>query len=470
MKFSAESLERARTIVESRLGLDFRGVRAPHLERALGQALRAASVPTADVDVYLDRLASLPDASPELMRLATHLTIGETYFFRDSASFDALEQIVLPERIASHRRAGIWRLRLWSAGCATGEEPYSLAILLDRLLVDADRWDVRILATDVNPAALAGAGRGRYREWSLRATPPWIRSRYFADVGNGLYEIDPRMRTMVTFMPLNLADAAYPPAAQEIDLLLCRNVLMYFSPEAVRHTVSRLQAAVAEGGWLMTAPAEATADLLRPLTAVNFPGAILFQKRPPPVGPSPDRSAASLRTHALVAPEEEPGGKPPEGPGREGMIDRPPALAQQARQRPECEALLERAQRLADRGRLDDARRACEAALANDALYLDGYLLLATIDQEAGDSEAALAALRRALYLDPDCPLAHFLLGALQLRRGERARGKRSMAVAEELLRAIPADDPVSATADVGTGRLLEAARAYLHSAAEPGR
>src|SRR3972149_9206643 len=177
MSLSDTGCLQARALIARRLGLDFPEARDADLVRGLTRACQASPLPTPEG--YLAWLATLRDESPEWRRLAGSLTVGETYFFRDCSCFDALEQHVLPSLIATRRAEGILRLRLWSAGCATGEEPYSLAILLDRLLPDRANWAVTILATDVNPEALAAAGRGAYREWSFRETPPAIRDPYF---------------------------------------------------------------------------------------------------------------------------------------------------------------------------------------------------------------------------------------------------------------------------------------------------
>ena len=147
----------ARTLIAARLGLDFPENRRRDLEQGFLRAFCASSI--AQPELYLNWLTTLPDGSPEWWRLAGHLTVGETYFFRDPSCFEALEQQVLPSIIASRRAEGVLRLRLWSAGCATGEEAYSLAILADRLLPDRSDWVVTILATDINPDALEKAQR-----------------------------------------------------------------------------------------------------------------------------------------------------------------------------------------------------------------------------------------------------------------------------------------------------------------------
>ncbi|MBI4381907.1 MAG: protein-glutamate O-methyltransferase CheR, partial [candidate division NC10 bacterium] len=279
MRLSNELCIQAQALIASRLGLDFSKGRQADLERGLVGACRTSSVSVPET--YLAWLATLPDESTEWRRLVGHLTVGETYFFRDRALFEALEQHVLPSLITARRTERNLRLRLWSAGCATGEEPYSLAVLLDRLLPDLSEWALTILATDINPDALEAARRGCYREWSFRETPQWTRDQYFHRRNAETFEVSPRIRRMVTVAPLNLAEDGYPAVmtnTSAMDLVLCRNVLMYFTRDAQRATVARLQRALVSEGWLAVSPAEASAELFQPLVSVNFPGAILYRK------------------------------------------------------------------------------------------------------------------------------------------------------------------------------------------------
>jgi len=165
------------------------------------------------------------------------ITVGETYFFRNPAHFDALRQHILPNLIA--RRRHDHRLRIWSAGCSTGEEPYSIAILLRQLLPDLDDWKILILATDINKESLRQAREGRYREWSFRQTGPAVRELYFTPQDN-LFELIPQVREMVAFAYLNLAEDAYPSLATNTNamhLILCRNVAIYL-PEAVTRAIA----------------------------------------------------------------------------------------------------------------------------------------------------------------------------------------------------------------------------------------
>ncbi|PWB77440.1 MAG: hypothetical protein C3F08_10030 [Candidatus Methylomirabilota bacterium] len=434
MKLSDDVRREAQILIARRLGLAFPEDRHADLERGLARAVRGASMPSPDA--YLSWLAALPDESPEWRRLAAHLTVGETYFFRDQGCFEALEQQILPDLIAARRSAGNLRLRLWSAACATGEEPYSLAILLDCLLPDLADWVLTILATDINPEALESARRGLYRQWSLRETPAWIRDRYFHRQGGETLEVDLRIRRMVTFAPLNLAEDGYPSVVTNttaMDLIFCRNVLMYFTDEAQRASVGRLQRALLPEGWLVVSPAEASIDLLKPLTPVNFRGAILYRKEQP--------SAVSPQPSAIV-------------PSPPFAFPHPPS--------PNPQPPLDRARALADQGNLEEAWRLCTRALAQNGLDTEAYLLLAAICQERGEIAEALQALRRVIYLAPDSASAYFLMGSLLFRQGKRSQGRRSMETVVNLLQSVPSDEAVAGSDGLTAGRLLETAREYL--------
>jgi chemotaxis protein methyltransferase CheR len=467
MTLSDELSLQAQALIATRLGLDFSKGRKADLERYLVRACRASSASAPER--YLTWLATLPDESAEWRRLAGHLTVGETYFFRDRALFDALEQQVLPSLISAHRAEGIPRLRLWSAGCATGEEPYSLAILVDRLLPDRRDWSLTILATDINPEALETARRGCYRYWSFRETPEWIRDRYFHRRNAESFELDAGIRELVTFAPLNLAEAGYPSAVTNtsaIDVILCRNVLMYFTRDAQRATVERLRIALVAGGWLLVSPAECSVELFRPLVPINLPGAILYRKE--------HRSALSGQPSAVspTVTSWQAETALPEPSAPLSYVDvpvEPPVmpLEESSNAPTDTPTYLQRARTLADQGGLDQARRLCTAALARDRLEPEAHLLLAAICQEQGDISAALEALRRAIYLAPDSAPSQFLLGSLLLREGRRERGRRSMQTVVSLLQSAPRDQAVPGSGGLTAGRLLETAQAYLEMSSQ---
>ncbi len=470
MTWSTEIATEAMALVAQRLGLHFPESRWPDLERGLTQAARSAGA--ANMGGYLERLASLPTGSPGLHQLAGYLTIGETYFFRDRAFFDALERDILPALIAARRADGSRRLRLWSAGCATGEEPYSLAIVLERLLPDCADWTITILATDINPAALDLAHCGLYRAWSFRETPEAVRRHYFRASGSHFFQIAPDIQRMVSFAPLNLAEDGYPAVATNtsaMDLILCRNVLMYFTPEARQAVTARLQLALVSGGWLALSAVEASEDLLRPLLPVKFPGATLYRKHTaatvmaPPVPPL-DLPAGD-RIGRLPSPPMGSAGGYPEVPGLLVAARRVVDTDAPEREGPPTAiglSDLQDAWQLADRGDLAGARTLCDAALARNTLDPGAYLLLGAIAQEQGELAAAQAAARRAIYLAPESASAHFLLGSLLFRQGQAPKARRCMDTVVHLLSERLPDDCVDDGRALTAGRMLETARAYL--------
>jgi len=191
--------------------------------------------------------------------LVNYITIGETYFFRDKNLFLFLRDSLLPNLIRSRRQEHKLYLRIWSAACSSGEEPYSLAILLRYLLVDVDDWDIYLLATDINQQMLNRAQEGIYSRWSFRDDPLIPVGSFFSPTPDNRMKIDDSVRTMVRFERMNLIhDSSFYNALgpSSLDLILCRNVLMYFSPEQSGEVVSHLVTSLRTGGFLIVSPQE----------------------------------------------------------------------------------------------------------------------------------------------------------------------------------------------------------------------
>ncbi len=320
---------RFRDLVLERSGLHFHEKKKVDLEAGLFKALAKSPLPPVNGHYNLDEYYKLlcdqdsPTGRAEMRRLINTLTVGETYFFRDEAQFNALATQVLPAIIRRKRAAATAvgpniqpQLRIWSAGCASGEEPYSVAILLKELLPDIENWHILILATDINQDALARAGEGVYSDWSFReARAKALRSYYFtrgpamkappaprreekappvkggagSRLGNR-YRLRDDIRRMVTFAPLNLIEDNYPAIHNNtvsMDLILCRNVTIYFTEEITRQVVKRFYGALVLGGWLVVGHAEPSLVTYRAFQAHTFPDTILYQKTDQP-SPWPD--------------------------------------------------------------------------------------------------------------------------------------------------------------------------------------
>jgi chemotaxis protein methyltransferase CheR len=196
-----------RRFVADQLGLNFPPERLDDLMRGV-----ASACPELGFNGPAQCMAGLmsgPLNREQAEVLASHLTVGETYFFREASSFETLEREILPEMIRL-RRDGQKTLRIWCAGCATGEEPYSVAMLLDYRFPELRDWHVSILGTDINPGFLKKASSGLYTEWSFRQTPDWAKTTFFKEVSGGTFELAPHIRRQVTFAYLNLAEDVYP--------------------------------------------------------------------------------------------------------------------------------------------------------------------------------------------------------------------------------------------------------------------
>jgi len=261
------------------IGAEIGAGRARDLDRAVRAAARAAGGAAAG-DELARRLRTAPPGDPVRRAFVEALTISETHLFRLKDQFDALAERVLPALLTARRATG--RLRLWSAGCSTGEEAWSLAILLERLV--PPEWDVTVLATDVDEGALERARRGVYGARSFRGVPEWVRARWFTAAGDE-WEVDPHLRRRVRFVAHNLVTDPYPSfetGTTGIDLLLCRNVLMYLTPEARAAVAGRLARCLAPGAWLAVAAAELSAAAFPDLAVHQFPLAIFYQRPDPP--------------------------------------------------------------------------------------------------------------------------------------------------------------------------------------------
>lgn len=459
-------LEEFSAFLAARMGLHYSPDRQGELERAVAQMATALGFDDADACMRHFLSANVDRAGIET--LASHLTIGETYFFREPASFEALATRILPDLIQQRREAHSHYLRIWSAACSTGEEAYTMAILLDRLIPDIGGWNITILATDINPRSLRKAVDGVYGEWSFRGIDPEIRRLYFTPQ-DGRWEVIPRIRRMVSFAYHNLAEDQYPSVLNNtngMDIIFCRNVLMYFSAPTARRVVSHLQHSLVDGGWLIAASVEGSAELFAPLVNIGLPDATIYRKLPPPP-PAPPTVTDGEGEGVGITPVEAVVCAP-----APSLLDQAGALYRQGENAAAIALLLGDGEMAADasgltllarlyanEGRLDMAEDCCRRALGIDRLAPERHYLLAMIQQECGDGRGAGDSLKRALFLDPDYILAHVALAGLAMAEGRKAEARRCYRNAMTLM---SARDPLAIVPDsdgLTVGRLIEIVR-----------
>lgn len=417
---------------------------------------------------YVRKMQAARDGDPEWQAIIKALTIGETYFMRDTAHFALLRTRILPDILARRRQEGQRELAIWSAGCASGEEAYSLAILLVETMPDLAEWHVTLFGTDLNNAALSAARRGIYRQWAFRSTDGEFQTRYFDQVTDGL-QIKPAVRDLVSFRQCNLL-TWLPPVS--FDLILCRNVLLYFHRGAAQAAEDRLFEALLPGGWLLLSQPEQLRHKRERWIGHQADGTTLFQR---PRTAMPPRGVP--RPPARAAPNWE-GGAPDRS--TEGVEKATYEMAVRAIQnedhgqaellltellaaRPDsapAHTLMACVQASARNTAL--AQKILETALRLDPLLADAHYLQALLHLEGGHREEAIKALRAALYSQPNHPLAAYLLGTLRAQEGSLAEASRHWTNARRAIARLMPESPVSDISDITAGRLENLIAAHL--------
>jgi chemotaxis protein methyltransferase CheR len=391
-------------------GLNYYQDKDSGLAQRLGRRLAALGI--RDCTSYLELLRDPLRGAAELDELIAEITIGETYFFRHSDHFDALRDIVLPDVIA--RNQATQTLRVWCAGCADGPEPYSVAILLRRELGHKlAGWTVNIVGTDINRRCLARAREGRFEEWAFRATPEDVKRECFTKTGKQ-WIIAPRYREIVTFQPHNLAEHHFPSLIHNLasfDLIICRNVMIYFAPELMRRIIGQFYDSLVPGAWLLVGPTEPNMSSYGAFRTVNAPGVTLYQKR-----------MEAARPEIITIPSL------PEAPS---PIQAPPVCPSALQELPPT---LDDVRACADRGDWEEARRLCEELLKSDGLNAVAHFYYALILEQTGRHQETERALRHAIYLDRRAALPPYYLGLFLQAQGDPRAAVKSFENVLELL------------------------------------
>lgn len=441
---------RLRAVLEQRLGWAFEPPRLGHLLEVLDAR---ASLRGGDRLAYVSYLESVP-APEELRALARSLTVTETYFFRNRQQFLALRHILQSEYAGANQR----QPRMLSAGCASGEEPYSLAVLQREALSDAQP---SIVAMDVNVAALERARRGRFSAWSVRDTERECLKRWFERAGDDFVIAD-LIRRSVRFAEGNLMlENAELLGRQSYDVIFCRNVLMYFTPENARRVVERLARALVPGGYLFLGSAETLRGVSEDFQLCNSHDAFYYRRQDRAQseprgqgaitnwGESIGRAAARIVALGGVARTVDAAPLAPET-GASASMDLGVALQLLLREQfaealehvreafvhraPNHDALLLEAVLLASMGELPAAEQACQCLLASDELSAGAHYVLALCAAGKGGLQLAVHHDRIAAYLDPEFAMPRLHLGLLLRRAGDRPAAEQELTRARTLL------------------------------------
>jgi chemotaxis protein methyltransferase CheR len=508
-------IECFRALVAQRFGLYFEDAKLDFLADVLQRRMEDTRCDL--FSLYQRRIASSVNEHEELCALAEQLTVNETYFFRYADHFRAFAEVVVPNRMQA--RAHQRRLRILSAGCASGEEAYSLAILIRDRLPELASWDIAIHGIDVNASMVGKALRARYSTWSLRDTPADLHRKYFRADGRD-FLLDSTLKPGVTFEERNLVEED-PLFWQDnaFDVVFCRNVTMYFTIEATRSVISRIARSLAPGGFLFLGHAETlrgvsqgfllrhthetfyyqrreadettcVADFSeprgdqscfqRPIPAVVEPGDTWFntiqraseriakltqEKSGPAIGGSGTTSRHSSRSNAAPAPPLWDRAIAIELLRKERFAEAMEllrALPAESTADPDTQLLL--AVLLTNGGDLPEAEKVCLRVLKLDELNAGAHYLMALCREHAGDRKAAVEHDQAATYLDSAFAMPHLHWGLVAKRSADSETARR------ELCRALPLLDREDASRILLFGggftrkALVEFCRAELHA------
>lgn len=462
------------------MGLYFAEGRLKDLETGLINAARELSINT-DHESLKKWLFKTNITKNELNVLATHLTIGETYFFREQVGLDFFKEKIFPELLIQKKSP----VKIWCAGCSSGEEPYTLAIILKEFFPEIQNRDYHILATDISPVAIQKAIQGEYTAWSFRTTPENIKHKYFS-MKQGKYLIDPEIRNMVEFEYLNLAKTTFPAYAnntENIDVIFCRNVMMYFKPELIKAIGNRFMLSLNENGYLITSQVELSDEYFGNFTKTNFSNGIFYQKKQKlPILINSNKPIGDVNNGQLIA---EASSKKLKKPAKTQVIN---VIKEQTIDKQQPANLLNRLKTLesdakfqdiykivqeisvtenygleaemiisrsfANIGKHDEAMRWLHKITEEYPAHDEAYLLIANILIEKKMFEQALFELNKALYLKPEKIGTHLLAGSVAIQAGKSLLAMKHYRNALSLLDALDNEVTVADAEGLSAGTL----------------
>jgi chemotaxis protein methyltransferase CheR len=488
-RLSDADYEAVTTTLARLAGLVFDESRRAGLSTIMRDRLMATGA--TDVPSYLARLER-PDGANERQRLLDLVTIQETHFFRIVPQMLALRDHVLPDLVARSKLSGR-PVTIWSAGCSTGEEAYTIAMLLRELMARLGPFDARVIGTDVSAAALDTARTGRYSGRTIDLARQGGLQPWFDVDDDGWWHVRPEVRELVQFRLHNLVTEPAPFDPGTVDLVLCRNVTIYFSRATTKALMHRFYSTLCLGGCLLVGPAETLWQISDEYTLTQLGDAFVYRKevRGPaargtsrttptehrrPVWPT---RRSDIEPAASTAPQPVGTAVRPARPAPTPVAGTRPRPLRQTRPSapvrpdepvasPSALDLFEAARRALAEGRYADAaERALAAAdrADSDQLMLDAYVMRGRALTNLGDDAGGQAALRRAIFLDPYAGHAHFLLGSSLLGTGDNSAAATAFMAAADSLPRVP-DDAIDDLFDGRkVGELVELSRQLAQAA-----
>lgn len=361
---------------------------------------------------YLKHLQESSKKSPMLEHLISGITVGETYFFRDKQQVQILQEYVLPELIKKKRQENNLLLRIWSAGSATGEEIYSIAMMLYELLPDLEKWNIKLLATDINTNALHKAVVGSYSDWSMRSISPYYKNKYFT-LQNKHYILQKKIRDLVYFDYLNLNEDSYPSifnGTNAQDLIICRNVLIYIDPLHSHKMMEKFNHSLVSDGFLMLGASDPINLADTNLIFHHHKGMLLTKNTTTIAQISESKKPELLADFPKIKKSHKPY---PAHTQRASIVKKikPPQTAID----------------LANNGQLAEALKVCEENFKIEPTNPINYFTYGLTLAELNQFKEAEMAFKKSLFLDHQFVVAHFQLGLLFLRNQKIDLGIKSL-------------------------------------------
>lgn len=442
----------------NRLGLHYSSLR----ENELGRKLKEAALNFGyDTTIsFIQWLLRTDPSRRDMEKLASYLTIGETYFLREIEAYEYLKEEFLKQYFYNNRESNR-KLTVWSAGCSSGEEVYSIAGLIREILPDYAKWEIKITGTDINPSALEKARKGIYSRWSFRKTPQWF-MKYVEDIDEHSFKIKDSLRSMVKFTSHNLATD--PQIFRGLNIIFCRNVLIYFPASLISKVTKGFYEAMAETGVLVLSPVEVSLNICGHFNRITYLGRTFFIKESGSKNMCTETETIEESFLEQIKPEpevilEEDEFERIKFMFEEGMYLRVENLINQKAENTSAlplnyQVLL--AQTYASQGKLKKAESMCKQIAESGNCHSSILLLQVRMYIRQKRVKVAQQILEEILQREPDNIMANYQLGLLENQLGTHSQSKWHLSLALEILNKLSEDESVQEAEGLTVDQLKE--------------
>ncbi|MCX5867949.1 MAG: tetratricopeptide repeat protein [Proteobacteria bacterium] len=458
LEINPQDLDVIREFIREKTGIFIAPEKTPALQNSL--QIRLQTVEHSSLGKYLNFIKYHPDGHNELKEIIKLITITKSDFFRNPPQFEALEKWILPELMKNRENQ---ELAIWSAGCSTGEEPYSIALSLLKNSGSNPPVPVQILATDINQEVLNQAQEGVYPQRRLANIPQSLIQRYFQQINGDKFKISDPVKKMIKFQFHNLASSEFPiPAQGSWDIIFCRNVSIYFNLNTTRNLMEKFYEVIAEGGYLFIGHSESLFRVFDRFKLVEKGNVLIYRKQKPsaPKVTEESRSPAALSfppeyfrfPEPLPSPSE-PFHQPPEPSKTAPSVpDTPPLnfyqlsllefaelnyqqglslLNNYIQENPQKPIpYLTRGNIQTELGQFEEAIKSYQTAIELDPLISESYLLLGIALRKKGDLDNAINFFKRGLFVNETLAPASFMLGLIYRDLGNYKQAIRELSYA----------------------------------------